>query len=389
MNGVLMELGFLKRLRESSLWDRVAVVFGTSSGALAGSMAVLDRIDDLEQFLLALRPEQTFRPNRLWRLPFLGLHDYALPDTIASWFGDFERMAAAMRDAPIELVVVATDVTDDHKTADSGFELVYSSRTAPADELAQAILASGAISALVMPLRVGDRFATDGAWTRNFPLGHAYDHREIEMIVAFRYVPTYPRLGMDGFHLLQRRLERFRRIPPIRAFLAELADATERADRGEPAHLGDMIVRLARVAIVRNTDLEERFAGEKDQSLRELRLLRHDVLSVVDDDDLRRRIDERFEAARFPFRRDRLVPRITVRGRVAGPGLEAGFRSHQPWTVEAKRVLIDEGYRLADEELRGIDPVPFGSDGALEEREQPAPANESIESGAPRNDESP
>ncbi len=382
VNGVLMELGFLKRLRVSPLWDRVAVVFGTSSGAFAGAMGVLDRIDDLERFLLALRPEQTFRPNRLWRLPFLGLHDYALPDTIRDWFGDFDRMTEHLAAAPAELVVVATDVTDDQKTAEAGFELVYSSRTTSGYDMAQAILASAAISALVMPLRVGDRIATDGAWTRNFPLSHAYDHREIEMIVAFRYLPTYPRLGMEAFHLLQRRLERFRRIPPIRAFLAELADATGRAGRGEPAHLGDMIVRLARVSILRNTELEERFAGEKDESLRELGLLRRDVLALVEDDALRRRVDERFASARFPFRHDRLVPRVTVHGSFTGPGLEAGFRSHQPWTVEAKRRLIDEGYRLAEEQLRTIDGIGLGQEATMEEREQHPSADEPVESGA-------
>src|SRR5687767_10139899 len=43
MNGVLMEAGFLRRLRQSPLWDRVGWVFGTSAGALSGSMATLDR----------------------------------------------------------------------------------------------------------------------------------------------------------------------------------------------------------------------------------------------------------------------------------------------------------------------------------------------------------
>ena len=124
VNGVLMELGFLKRLRESPLWERMAVIYGTSSGALAGSMAALDRVDDLEQFLLALRPEQTFKPNRLWRLPFLGLHDYALPETIRSWFGDFDAVATQLAQSPVELVVVATDVTDDRKNEGRGFELV-------------------------------------------------------------------------------------------------------------------------------------------------------------------------------------------------------------------------------------------------------------------------
>ena len=40
-----------------------------------------------------LQPEQTFRPNRLWRLPFLGLHDYALPRTIDEWFGGMTTVA--------------------------------------------------------------------------------------------------------------------------------------------------------------------------------------------------------------------------------------------------------------------------------------------------------
>src|SRR5215216_2284175 len=36
MNGVLLELGFLKRLRVSSLWPRVGRIYGTSAGALTG-----------------------------------------------------------------------------------------------------------------------------------------------------------------------------------------------------------------------------------------------------------------------------------------------------------------------------------------------------------------
>jgi len=107
VNGVMMELGFLQRLRESVLWPRIAAIFGTSSGALSGALAALDRLDELERFLMALQPEQTFRPNRLWRLPFLGLHDYALPQTIDSWFGGLTKMAEELATAPVELIVVA------------------------------------------------------------------------------------------------------------------------------------------------------------------------------------------------------------------------------------------------------------------------------------------
>src|SRR5215207_4866722 len=81
MNGVLLELGFLKRLRVSSLWPRVGRIYGTSAGALTGSMAALDLLDELEEFVLGLQPTDIFRPQSLWRLPLNGLHEYALPAT--------------------------------------------------------------------------------------------------------------------------------------------------------------------------------------------------------------------------------------------------------------------------------------------------------------------
>src|SRR5581483_11344810 len=236
VNGVMMELGFLQRLRESVLWPRIAAIFGTSSGALSGVLAALDRLDDLEAFLLQLQPEQAFRPNRLWRLPFLGLHDYALPGTVDAWFGNALQLARDLVDAPVELVVIATDLSDDHERERDEYELHYSSRTTPPEEFAQAVLASAAVSALVLPMRVGDRIATDGAWVRNFPLGVAYDHPDVELIAAFRYLPQYPKLGIGALEPLRRRLRRIGRVAPVRALLAEIDEAEARAERGEPAH---------------------------------------------------------------------------------------------------------------------------------------------------------
>jgi predicted acylesterase/phospholipase RssA len=357
VNGVMMELGFLKRLRESPLWPRLAAIFGTSSGALAGMLAALDRLDDLEEFLMQLQPEQTFRPNRLWRLPFLGLHDYVLPETISDWFGGVTNLTRGLVDSPVELVVVATDLTDDYAHEEEEYELHYSSRTTPPEEFAQAVLASAAVSALVLPLRVGDRVATDGAWVRNFPLGVAYEHPDVELIVGFRYLPQYPKLGVGGLDALRRRLGRVSRVPPARAFLAEIDEAEARAARGEPAHLADTFARLARVSILRNTRREERVAEQIDQSLRELRLLRQDVLGAIGDDETRTTVDARFASARFPFRHDRVVPRIVVRGFVEGVGLEPGFRTQPRWTDAEKRLLIDRGYELADAELSAISPT--------------------------------
>jgi predicted acylesterase/phospholipase RssA len=364
INGVLMELGFLKRVRESSLWPRVGWIYGTSAGAFAGAMAALDRLPEFESFLLDLTPNETFRPNRLWRLPLLGLYEYALPDTIEKKFGDLAVVAEELRDAEVELVVIATDATTCNETVDvRDYELVYSSRSTEPSEMAQAILASAAISALVLPVRVGDRVATDGAWVRNFPLAHAYAEPNVAEIVAFRYVPRYPHIGTEGLVRLRRRLERFGRVPPIRAFVQELRLAEVREAQGLPAHLPDMIMRLTRAAIVRNTVIEERGADDRDQSIDELRRLRDDVNSLVRKHvrgaNRRERLEDaiaaRFEIANFPFSHQRVIPRITVRASVAGVSLEPGARDQKQWTVEAKQSLIARGYRLADAELGAAD----------------------------------
>jgi len=354
VNGVLMELGFLQRLRESALWPRVGWIYGTSAGALSGTMAALDRLDELEDFMLRLQPEETFRPHSLWRLPLLGSHDYRLPETVAERIGDLVPLARELQTAPIAMTVIATDVSEDVR---AGYELVYPARTTPPETMADAILASAAISALVLPRRVGDRIVTDGAWVRNFPLGHAYAQPGVELIVSFRYLPKYPRMGTEGLARMRRRLERFPKLPPVRALIAELRDAEARGERGEPAHWADMIVRLMRVAIQQNTVLEERVARDKDAALRALAELRRDVDTIVRTAGGRRggriarAVDERFDAATFPFLGDRAIPRIAVQSTAGEVSLETGLRNPQPWTDEAKRSLIRRGYDLLDELL--------------------------------------
>jgi predicted acylesterase/phospholipase RssA len=358
MTGVVMELGFLQRLRESEVWDRIGVVFGTSAGALAGCMAVLDRLDDLEDFLLRLRPEDTFRANRLWRLPLLGTHDYVLPRTIEERFGDLAVLARDLAGADCELVVIVTDVTPspDDSVSDPLFERAYSSRTTPPPEMAQAVLASAAISALVLPVQVGDRVGTDGGWVRNYPLGYAYQRPEIDLIVGFRYVPRYPVIGVGALQAVIGRLRRYSRLPAARALLAELEEAVVREERGLPAHIADIFSRLSRVSIIRNTELEELVANWREQSVRELHALHDDVQGLLAESgntELAAAVEERFGRARFPFRHDRVVPRITVVGAANGLSLDPGFRRPKPWTREAKRELIDLGWRSADEALRG------------------------------------
>ncbi|MFL5913859.1 MAG: patatin-like phospholipase family protein [Gaiellaceae bacterium] len=359
VNGVLIELGFLQRLRRSELWPRIGWIYGTSAGALAGTMAALDRLDDLERFMLELQPEDVFRPNSLWRMPLLGSHDYRLAETIAERLGDITQVARELTESPVEMVVCATDVTDDDATPNGphAYELCYSSRSTPTDTMAQAILASAAVSALVLPRPIGDRIATDGAWVRNFPLGHAYRQPGVELIVSFRYVPTYPRINAEWVARMRRRPERFPGIPPVKALFAELREAEERAARGEPAHWGDMITRLMRVAVQQNTAIEERVARDKDEALSALARLREDVGAIARREGGRRgeriarAIDERFAAATFPFLGDRLIPRIAVNATAGEISLETGLRRPQPWGESEKRALIARGYSLLDEVL--------------------------------------
>ena len=360
INGVMMELGFLRRLRASALWPRVGWIFGTSAGALAGVMAALDRLDDLERFLLQMQATDAFRPHPLWRLPLLGSHEYRLPDTIDERLGGVHALADALAHSPIELVVCATDVTDTTGGEDpSDYELVYSSRSTDPDEMAQAILASGAISTLVMPVRVGERIATDGGWLRNYPLAHAYHRPGVELIVAFRYLPRYTPFDATPLATIRRRLGRFGRVPPVRALIEELKVAEAREARGEPAHLLDMITRLMRISVLRASVLEERAADEKDEGIEALARLCAEV-----DDAVRRGISDpherervaaavagRFADARFPFGRDRHVPRITVRASPQGVSLEPQSRTPVQWSDADKRELIARGWTLTDEAL--------------------------------------
>jgi predicted acylesterase/phospholipase RssA len=359
MNGLLLEVGFLRRLREDSLWSRVGWVYGTSAGALTGVMSVIDRLEALEEFVLELAPDETFRPNRLWQLPLTGLHDYALPDTIAERLGSVDEIAHEVVAAPIELVICVTDLSDGPEDVHDTYERLYSSRTTAPDELARAILASAAVSALVLPLRVGEVIGTDGGWVRNFPLGHAYDNPAVGEILGFRYVPRTPPATAENLARIRRRLEPFRAVPPVRALLRELEAAEERQERGEPAHLAEMIGRLMRVTVARNTTLEVRFAEEKDASVRELAALREDVLASVRRNAApwrraraRREVEERFAAARFPFRHDRALPRRIVSASAGELALDPSFRSGLEWPLETKRALIERGRRLADDALR-------------------------------------
>jgi hypothetical protein len=120
-----------------------------------------------------------------------------------------------------------------------------------------------------------------------------------------------------------------------------------------------MIVRLMRVTVARNTELEVRSAADKDASVRELEALRDSVLETVRRSALpwRRRaaiaeVEGRFASARFPFRHDRALPLTIVRGDGGEHALDPTFRSGLEWPLATKQALIDLGYELTARALR-------------------------------------
>ena len=64
-----------------------------------------------------------------------------------------------------------------------------------------------------------------------------------------------------------------------------------------------------------------------------------------------REVEERFAAARFPFRHDRALPRRIVSASAGEPALDPSFRSGLEWPVETKRALIERGWALGDDAL--------------------------------------
>jgi predicted acylesterase/phospholipase RssA len=281
-----------------------------------------------------------------------------LPETIAERLVPIDELARDVVVAPIELVVCVTDVSDGEIDELRAYERLYSSRSTVPEELARAVLASAAISALVLPLRVGEVIGTDGGWVRNFPLGHAYDNPAVREIVGFQYVPQPTRGTGENLARLRRRLEPFRAVPPVRALLGEVRAAEERQQRGEPGHLAEMIGRLMRVTVARNTTLEVRAAEEKVASVRELEALREDLVESARRNAAPwrrgravREVEERLASSRFPFRLDRSLPLTIVRVSAGELAIESIFRAGLEWPEETKLALIARGRKLAEEML--------------------------------------
>ena len=252
INGVLLELGFLRRLAETR--------------PLAAR-----RLDLRHVRRRARGDDGRARPPRRprgvpprapagGRLPTArdlavpgGLHDYTLPATIATASGRL-RSSAPRSPRPrsssssTRPTSASTPRTTRRATSSSSTR-----RTRPSPRRWGARSSRRPRSAgSCFRSALDGRIATDGGWVRNFPFEHAYRNPEVAAIAAFRYVPSYQPTDAAFLERTRERLERFRAVPPVRALLAEVRLAQERRPRGEPAHYGELIVRLMRVAFARN-----------------------------------------------------------------------------------------------------------------------------------------
>ena len=152
---------------------------------------------------------------------------------------DPNELADALAAAPIELIVFATDVSE--RRADGSYELAYSSHETPPETMAQAVLASAAISALVLPLagRRPDRHRR--RLGPKLPARLRARAAGVELVVAFRHVPRYPPSASSRSTGCAAACSASAPSRPCARLIAQLDEAESREPRGEPVHLGDMI----------------------------------------------------------------------------------------------------------------------------------------------------
>ena len=328
----MMELGFLQRLRASELWERVGVVFGTSAGALAGCMAALDRLDDLEGFLLRAAARggvprahalaaAAARHARLRPARGRSSAGSASLDELADGAGGVRARARRHRHRR-------------HAGAGrAGHRPALRARVLLPD-----VAARGDVRRRCSPRRRSARsccrsrsataIGTDGGWVRNYPLGYAYDRPEVELIVGFRYVPRYPVLSAAAAPARARRGCAATRKLPAGAGADRGARGGGRAARsGACRRTSPTSSRGSRGSRSSATPSSRRSSptGATSRSTSSARCARTWPVWSPSSPELAAAVDGRFAEAQFPFRHDRVIPRITVVGEANGAEPRAGL----------------------------------------------------------------
>ncbi len=159
-----VQAGMLQALLRAGIAPDLVV--GTSVGALNGALLAADPTvrgsEAIIRLWRGLRRQDVFRVNPLTALAgTLGRRDALFPASGLGRLLDDHLAFAAMEDAPVPLIVVATDLSD-------GGPVVLS--TGPART---ALLASAAIPGILPAVRLDGRTLVDGAVCDNAPIGEA------------------------------------------------------------------------------------------------------------------------------------------------------------------------------------------------------------------------
>ena len=200
--------------------------------------------------------------------------------------------------------------------------------------MGRAILASAAISGLVLPIELDGRIATDGGWVRNFPFDAAYRNPEVAAIAASSLRPELsaddvrlPRADARASRAIPRRSTRpgaaRRGAARAGARVTRRACALRRADR--PTHARRVRPKRGRRGAHRQRARHVRGRAPQAQGRRARSGCRRGTTLAAAS--LRAELEARFAAARFPFRHDRHVPAVIVRATSGDANLDASFKS--------------------------------------------------------------
>ena len=322
VNGIFLQLGFLQAVSASELWAAVGWLYGTSAGALSGWAAALDAVDEHERFLMEMQPADVFAAHDLWRTPFVGLHRYTLPETVAERLGDPIELARRLKAGPRELTVVTTDIglSPGSAASDDPFERAFSSRREEPETFVAALFASAAISTFVLPTpdrrRTSMRTAA-GCGTFRSPTPTA--NRECNGSWAVAYRAPASGFAGRGLQSLHKRISRFDRpqgrarshdrvARGNRAARARRADAPGGHDRAAQSHRRLPKQRARGAAGRRARPLPPRTQRRPGACARRSSPRRAAAAAPSSLASL----DEAFASADFPFTRSRVVPRLVV-----------------------------------------------------------------------------
>ncbi len=174
------EIGVWKALRELDLEQHVAVVSGTSVGALNAGMFSQGRYDEAEEFWLNISSEMVLgiKKEDIEKIKFFFLKNYryVLPATILAWLANF-KLFGVLRREPLERII--RQFIDEDRLRNSPISCYATASELPLlkrthfkvndykkEMMVQILLASAAIPVLWKSVSINGHDFADGGFSR-------------------------------------------------------------------------------------------------------------------------------------------------------------------------------------------------------------------------------